>query len=144
VQYTATEILLVESAGGFDSWIGTFGTLADSTAGGDPDNDGMENVLEYVLNGNPAVSGPSTILPAVDVSGANFVFTFSRREESALDSTQAFEYSTDLVSWTPVMITTPTAAEVTLGTPAGGLQTVTVTIPKGTNTSLFGRLRTQK
>jgi autotransporter-associated beta strand protein len=144
VQYTATEILLVESASGFDSWIGTFGTLSDATAGGDPDNDGMENLLEYVLNGNPAVSGPSTILPAVDVSGANFVFTFSRREESALDSTQVFEYSTDLVSWTPVMITTPTATEVTLGTPAGGLQTVTVTIPKGTNTSLFGRLRTQK
>jgi fibronectin-binding autotransporter adhesin len=143
VQYTATEILIVESAGGFDSWIGSFGTLADSTAGGDPDNDGMENLLEYVLNGNPAVSGPSNIVPVVDVSGANFVFSYSRREESAVDSTQVFEYSTDLVSWTPVIIA-PSTGGVILGTPAAGVQTVTVTIPKGTNTSLYGRLRTQK
>lgn len=136
-----TQIALVKS--GYSSWIGGFPGLADTTEGGDPDSDGMKNVLEYVLNGNPGSSDPS-ILPTLDASGANFVFEFSRRTDSADDTTQVFEYSTELSTWTSVNITGTPGSEVTFGTPSGGVQTVTVTIPKGTETKLFGRLKVSK
>lgn len=139
-----TQIALVQTATGFSSWIDDFGlSLADQDPGDDPDNDGMANVLEYVLNGNPSASAPS-ILPALDASGSNFIFTFTRREESSDDTTQVFEYGSNLTGWTPVAITGTPGPEVTLGTPSGGspnLQSVTITIPKGSNTSLFGRLK---
>jgi len=76
-----------------------------------------------------------------DVAG-NCVFNFSRRAVSAQDTTQIFQYSTDLSHWTDVMITSPTDSMVTLGsTDSNGVQTVTVTIPQGTNTKIFGRIK---
>ena len=72
------------------------------------------------------------------------MFEFTRRVESADDTTQVFEHSTDLGVWTPVNITGTPGSGVTFGTPSGGLQTVTVTIAKGTETTLFGRLKVTK
>lgn len=136
-----TQIALVKS--GYSSWIGGFTGLSDTTEAGDPDFDGIKNLVEYVLNGNPGTSDPS-ILPTLDASGANFVFSFSRLTDSANDTTQVFEYSGDLSSWTSVSITGTPGPEVAFGTPSGGVQTVTVTIPKGTATKLFGRLKVTK
>jgi autotransporter-associated beta strand protein len=132
-------------AGGFANWIDNF-TVNDPSPGADPENDGIDNLMEYVLNGNPSLSDPA-ILPTLDASGANFVFQFTRRVESAADTTQVFEYGTDLTGWTPLSITPPIAAQVTLGLPAEGLQSVTVAIPKtlaAPGGRLFGRLTVVK
>lgn len=60
-------------------------------------------------------------------------------------TTQSFEYGSDLTGWTALNITAPTAAAVILGTPSGGEPNLqTVTVPKGANTKLFGRLRVVK
>ncbi|RYD20171.1 MAG: hypothetical protein EOP88_16130, partial [Verrucomicrobiaceae bacterium] len=40
----------------FDSWTGDHPGLADTTPGGDPDHDGLANLLEYVLGSDPATS----------------------------------------------------------------------------------------
>lgn len=142
-------------ASAYDTWMATFTSItlpADKLPGADPDKDQIENVLEFVLNGNPSVSGQS-ILPTLNASGANFVFNFTRRADSAGDATQVFEYSSDLVDWTtnaPVSIpTTPgTVGVVTVGSSTGvapnQTQAVTVTIPKGSNAKLFGRLKAVK
>lgn len=137
----------------FSTWIGTFNppltNPADREAGADPDQDGIENLLEFVLAGNPTQSNPA-IVPTLDALGANFVFSFTRRADSAGEVTQIFEYSTNLIDWTsnpPVMIpTTPgTSGVVTVGTSTGTapneVQAVTITIPKGSNAKLFGRLK---
>lgn len=140
---TGTLTLDIAPATGYTLWVAnpSFGlSIGDQDPAADPDNDGIENLVEYILDGDPSIPDPSK-LPTVDASGANFVFSFTRRVESAADTTQVFEYGSDLTGWTPLNITTPTAPEVTLGTPSAGLQTVTITIPKGTNTSLFGRLK---
>jgi autotransporter-associated beta strand protein len=107
--------------------------------------------LDYAHNGGTQIALVTatrkppipTILPTLDASGANFIFNFTRREESANDTTQVFQYGDDLSGWTSLSITAPTAPEVALGTPSGGLQTVTVTIPKspGPAAKLFGRLQ---
>lgn len=143
---TGSLSLDVAPATGYTLWVTDplFGlSVGDQEPAADPDNDGVENLVEYVLDGDPTASDPS-ILPDLDASGANFVFSFTRREESAADTEQVFEYGTNLTGWTPINITAPTAPQVSLGTPSGGLQTVTITIPKGTNTSLFGRLKAVK
>lgn len=142
-------------ASSYDTWMASFPSItapADMLAGADPDKDEIENVLEFVLNGNPSVSSQS-ILPTLDSFGANFVFNFTRRADSTDEVTQVFEYSTDLVDWTtnsPITIpTTPgTVGFATVGASTGTapnlVQAVTLTIPKGSNTKLFGRLKAVK
>jgi len=141
--------LTLTANAGFASWIATpaFGLApADQDPTDDPDNDGISNVMEYVLNGNPGTSS-TNILPAADNGDpTDLIFTFTRREESAADTTQIFQYGTDLSDWTDINITGTPGAEVTLGTPVDGLQLVTVKVPKSAATSrkLFGRLQVTK
>jgi autotransporter-associated beta strand protein len=137
----STGVLTLTVVPGYASWIGGF-SVSDAGTAADPDYDGTSNLLEYVLNGDPSASDPA-ILPTLDSSGANFMFHFTRREESATDTTQVFQYGSDLVGWTPINITPPVGSEVTLGTPSGGTQEVTVTIPKSVAVGgkLFGRLK---
>lgn len=135
--------LAVMVAGSFESWIASFSGLTDASVGGDPDRDGITNLLEYVLGGHPGTVDPS-ILPRLDASGSNFVFAFTRREQSINGSTQVFEYGSDLAGWTALKVTAPTHSSVILGQSSGGLQTVTITLPKTLAESsgrLFGRLR---
>jgi hypothetical protein len=139
----------------YDSWLTGFFALdtpTDKLPETDFDNDGYTNLEEFVLNGNPAVSGQA-IAPTLSASGLNFVFNFTRRADSVTEVTQIFEYSTNLVDWTtktPISIpTTPgTVGFVTVGANSGTapneLQAVTLTIPKGSDTKLFGRLKVVK
>ena len=144
----STGVLTYTVASAYTSWIDTpaFGLAAgDKDPLDDPDNDGMANALEYVINANPSASDPSK-LPTLSVTPTDFVFSFTRREESAADTTQVFQYGSNLAGWTPLNITAPTATEVALGTSSGGLQSVTVTIPKtlASGGKLFGRLQVTK
>lgn len=143
---TGTGALVVSNGPISDPFLGwidaSWPSLSDKTPAGDPDHDGISNLLEYVLkDGDPSVANP-VILPAVDASGADFVFTFLRRNASAADTTQTFEYGTDLSGWTSVAI--PGGAGVTVTDQGSGIDKVEVTIAKGSNTSLFGRLRVVK
>ena len=64
---------------------------------------------------------------------------------SAADTTQVFQHSSDLVSWTDVSLMPPTDPKVTLGAEDGaGIQPVTVTIPKAANSAMFGRLKVKQ
>ena len=140
LQLTVTSV-----ATGYSSWLALYPSLTDTTPGGDPDNDGVMNLLEYVLNGNPTAADTNR-LPSVAVTTDDYVFTFTRRSESATDTTQTFQYSVDLTnpsSWTDLGVTAPTAAQVVIGADTAGEQTVTVTLPKALAVGgrLFGRLQ---
>ena len=134
------------AAGGFASWIATpaFGTLSDTTPGGDPDNDGMKNLLEYLLNGNPGISD-SSILPTLVATGSNFVFNFSRLDSAKSDTVATFQYGSDLAGWTDVVVPTASgsvgAATVVVTENGTVPDTISISIPKGSNTTLFGRLK---
>lgn len=128
------------------AWINaTWPSLFDKTPAGDPDNDGIANLVEYVLQGGDPSVSTTNILPTLDASGANFVFTYYRRT-AATGTTQTFEYSTTLGagSWTPVAIPGGAGVVVTPDTPGAGIDEVKITVAKGANTKLFGRLQVVK
>lgn len=139
---TGVLTLTVASPSGYGSWIDDF-TVSDASEGADPDFDGMENLLEFVLNGNPSVSD-SSILPTLNASGESFVFTFTRRTDSVSEVVQSFEYGSNLSGWTSIAIAA--GAQVVIGESQGGVETVTITIPKSAAVDgrLFGRLKVTK
>lgn len=145
--------LSLTAASAFTSWITTpaFGLApADQDPTDDPDNDGLDNLLEFVLNGTPSSSDPA-ILPDLAVTATDFEFTFSRRDDSlSPETTQTFQYGTNLVTWTDIVVPaangTVGAATITVtdGSPA---DTVKISIPKteaGASGKLFGRLQVTK
>jgi len=135
----ATGQLGLQAADAFLGWINaTWPTLPDKSPTGDPDHDGIPNLLEYVLqNGDPSV-GSTAILPTSTTTATDFVFTFHRRAASTTDTTQTFEYSDNLTNWVPLAIPGGTGVVVTdIG---GGIDEVVITVPRGSNTKLFGRL----
>ncbi len=128
----------------FTSWAAGCG-LSDSTPNGDPDKDGLPNALEYVLGGNPSQPN-SGIAPTTSLVGNNIVFAFQRTDASeTADITLRVEASTDLFNWNEIYLVGAATAS-----PSGGVviqendsapDTVTVTIPKGTGSAKFVRLR---
>jgi hypothetical protein len=151
----AGKIQVGSAPSGFGTWIG--GTFADGATvpsdqqgpNDDPDNDGIDNLVEFVLNGDPTVAD-SGILPDFDVSGTNFVFTYTRRTDSvAPETVQTFRYGSDLVGWTDVSVPATSgsvgAATITItdgSSPA--TDNIEISIPKsedGGSGKLFGHLR---
>lgn len=62
----------------------------------DPDGDGLENLLEYALNGDPKQPNPE-LFPTISGSNGGAI-TFQRRTDS-LDLDYVVEVSTDLENW---------------------------------------------
>jgi hypothetical protein len=150
--------LTVTAPAGFAAWAATpaFGlAVADQDPTDDPDNDGMDNLLEFVLNGNPSISDPSN-LPDLVVTATDFEFTFQRRDDSVSpETTQTFQWGTTLATWPGSAVIPATsgsvgAATITVsaGTPDDGVtDTVKISIPKtqdGGSGKLFGRLQVTK
>jgi hypothetical protein len=133
------------SGAAFDSWIdATWPLLADKTPAGDPDHDGIPNLLEYVLqNGDPSLSS-TAILPTASASGNDLVFTFRRRHASTADAAQTFQYGSDLSGWTEVALTHGGMVSITPDTPAAGIDEVIVTLPKNGNPCQFVRLKVSR
>ena len=124
----------------YSTFLATYG-LGSSTADADPDGDGIPNLLEFVLGGDPTANDPSIQPTAsyatVDGSPA---LVFSFYAVTSLGSVGwSVEYSSDLATWTTAAagsggITIATAAS------GAGVNLVTVTVPT-TESRLMARLR---
>ena len=110
----------------------------------DPDADGIPNILEFVLAGDPLLPD-AAILPALSVTGGNVVFTFLRADASESSATLLAQYGTDLDTWTDVPIGAANSAagavNVTVAENSTAHDTITVVIPRGTAARLFVRLK---
>jgi len=92
------------------SWAATF-TASDASFTGSPatdpltdyDNDGLSNLLEYVLGGSP-IANQDTAVPTVSQDATYMIFTYNRSDISTAtgnDVTIKAEYAADLSgSWT--------------------------------------------
>jgi autotransporter-associated beta strand protein len=144
------QLVLTKSAGtGFDQWIATFNVDSLTAIDDDPDNDGLDNGVEFILKGgNPAVAG-GTELPVAIVSGGNLVFTFQRDDRargSSAGVTIMVEAGPDLSSWPSVFSVATDTAGSTFGVTISNdtdsnPDTVTVTIPTDGAPEFFARLK---
>ena len=140
---TAMTLTVPAAANPYAGWADSFSlTGADRAPSADPDNDGIENGVEFVIGSNPTTSTTSG-LPGATVTGGNLVFTFKRSDES--EGVDVFvEHGTTLAAW-PGQIAIPVGAysdaTVTVTNNDPGLDDVTVTIPVGTDPKKFARLR---
>ncbi len=116
------------SASGFSAFAGTITNAALRGPLDDADGDGVSNLIEYVLGGDPNISDPS-VRPEQTVNASDVTIDFSIREAAATDTTVNVEVSTDLVDWT-------TIAPI----PVTGSGPQSVTVPRGSATKLFLRV----
>ncbi|GAA5123885.1 autotransporter-associated beta strand repeat-containing protein [Luteolibacter yonseiensis] len=149
----ATGVLSVSvGAAGYGSWASGYGLGANSEQG-DPDNDGIRNLMEYVLGGIPSGAGAAntSVLPTQSLNATNLVLTFHRSDLSEGDVTVKAQWSNDMVNWTDFATIGATsslpAVQVTEDTPSASLDEVIVTIPRAgreANGKLFGRVKASK
>lgn len=133
---------------GYTSWAESNGLTAGVNDGmsADPDLDGLVNLLEYTLGGNPLSSSQSSA-PVAGPNGANLLLTFKRLDLSETDTTITIQYSTDLGTWTDfVTLGAESAGAVTIVENGAGLDDVTVAIPLSyaVNGKLFSRVKAAK
>jgi fibronectin-binding autotransporter adhesin len=135
---TSGVIKLVKiSGGGYSSWADSWSSpaLSDKTPGGDPDNDGISNLLEYVLGGDPRISD-TDILPSQKIEGGFLVLSYTRSDDSEADTQQTGQWSTDLANWTdiaPVLISENNADPDDME--------IRIPLSNAVNGKLFGRLK---
>ena len=105
----------------------------------DPDFDGVENILEFVLRTAP-LTPSTTALPAIQQDGGQWTFEYDRNDDSLPPATtQVVEYGASLTGWTPVSIPATSSGAVTI-TPGSPSDHVKVTLPNP-GTKLFVRLK---
>lgn len=129
--------LVSNTADAYTTWAAG---LTDSSPSGDPDGDGIQNILEFVLNSNGAVQSFGDLPVATRNGAGDFVFTFVQDADSTYLN-PVIEYTTTLDGeWV-----TFSGATVQTGTPSAGLNTVTATLPASLapDGKIFARLRVE-
>ncbi|BCU77857.1 hypothetical protein llg_25720 [Luteolibacter sp. LG18] len=134
------QLILTQVASAYNDWATS--NLLDGTNNGpsqDPDHDGISNLLEFVLGGNP-LSASSDVLPVQMLDNDYLWFMFSRNGISKTDSTLVVQWSTDMATWTDIAVGIESSGDgtVTVSDPY-----VTVKIPRthAVNGRLFARLK---
>lgn len=128
------------ATGNYLVWSGRGGYDLSSGPDDDEDADGIANLMEYILGGNPRLSSGGS-LPTATTQTGNLVFTFRRVRSSTADTTQTFQYGTSLTTWIDVPIVHGGMVSIAADTPVPGMDSVTVIIPGNTESWLFGRLK---
>jgi autotransporter-associated beta strand protein len=138
---TAKQIKLAALSTGFAGWIGTAG-VANPAAAADPDFDGIPNVIEYILGGDPSQSD-SSLAPKVSTVSDSLVFTFNRSDSSETsDITLVVEVGTTLATWPETITVGATSSPgVQIQENEASPDRITVTVPNGGAASKFARLR---
>jgi hypothetical protein len=139
---TNKQIKLTALSTGFDAWIGLY-TVSDPQPQGDPDHDGIANLMEYVLGGDPSLFSTG-ILPAADLTNDSLVFAFHRRISSAGDTTQIFQYGSNLTGWTDIPVIQGGVVSISSNIPAPGTDEVVITIPASGMPRMFGCLKASR
>lgn len=136
--FAETNLTIAAPASGFASWSAAtpWPQGADFSSSGDPDRDGLPNLLEYALNFDPLSADPSANHPSASTVGGHLAFTFTR-DPARNTLTYEVQASPDLSpgSWTTLARSAAGAATVDVNggtlsineTTEGGLRRVTIT-----------------
>ncbi len=127
----------------FNAWLDRHGlTGAGRDPAADDDGDGLPNLIEFAVNGDPATPS-ATRIPQGQLSAGNMVLRFERPDEAS-GVTLAFQASTDLRNWTDTFTIGPTTGEsssgVTIVQNDANPDTITLSLPLSTHPYRFIRL----
>ena len=130
-------------AAGYDLWKAV--NAPTGTPGNDYDGDGVTNGVEFVLGGTKDTNEVSQ-LPAISTSGTDMVFSFLRAQASIDGTTTvAIQVGTNLSAW-PDSYNVPGTAQANnpgvtvVKDTSAGFDTVTLTVPRGSDAVKFARL----
>jgi fibronectin-binding autotransporter adhesin len=147
---TALKLNSTSPGSPFTTWAG-LNNLAgnDALPETDVENDGLDNLLEFVLGGDPKANDSPSVRPLIVDSANAITLTFKRSDASELQPvTVKVQVSADLATWNP-------ADEITIGATGGSgpngatytvdetgdFDTVVVTIPKNGANTKFARVK---
>jgi autotransporter-associated beta strand protein len=140
---SSNNIALVSVSDPYLAWLAAYPAIAGANRApaADFDGDGLANGIEFVLGTNPTAA-TTTGLPAGNVAGSNFIFTFKRSDASKSYPVNV-ETGTSLLSW-PGRILIPTTEvagrPVTVIDNGAAPDDITVSIPMGTDARKFARI----
>lgn len=151
VQGNSLKLVPASAMTPFDSWATVNHGLTGNPAlpGADPDNDGLDNALEFVLGGNPNANDNAAVNPQGSGSGSSLTLGFRRSNASKLQPVAVkVQVSEDLITWN-------SANDIAIGATSGSgpngssyivsegadSDAVLVTIPKGNANRKFVRIQ---
>ncbi len=117
--------------GDYDGWIASFGLEgADAERDTDYEDDGMENLLEYALGGNPTNDDAAAVMPTLECTADTMEYVYRRRTDAVsrgLDygvvlNTNSLQFA---AAWTNV----GTSFETAIGAIDEKFESATNTIP---------------
>jgi hypothetical protein len=146
---TTTLQITVQSPG-YAEWLAAFPSISVSTPETDSDGDGMTNLMEYALGGNPTILDATAALPKVQPTPSGAQFTFRRSDASEIDTEMTFQYSHDLSAntpWTDVVIGATSSGpdsngvEITVEESGSDADFIRIALLAGSERRIFGRIR---
>lgn len=134
-----TLALVAKSSDPYIQYMSGFPGLLDQTDDGDPDNDGLPNLVEFVVQGNPSI-GSGDPRPRFLEAEMNAVFSYHRNTASVGGTSQWIEWSENLRDWHQIPIPYESQNDVNVG-PVGPnkSQFIQVLLPPTSSQYLFGR-----
>ncbi len=123
----------------YEIWAGT-NSISLAASDADTDGDGIENMLEYVLGGDPKISS-TEFLPKESIEGAELVLSYKRNDASEMDTIQIGQWSTDLQNWSDVDVIVELVQEN--GTAPDDIK-IRIPLSKTMDGKLYGRLHVSK
>lgn len=141
-----TLTLSVVATEGLASFRAEYGFAADgSDDAADADGDGLPNLLEFALGGDPTVAG-TIEAPTLTSDGTELIFVFERPDSAEAEIIYTVQSSADLSTWTDHVVGdvsgTSNGAIITIEENGDEADTVTVSIPIS-GARAFARLRVE-
>lgn len=134
----------IASGNAYNTWLEGYEGVTDTSIDGDPDGDGVSTLIEYVIGGSPVVVDNTAVFRSILSVGTTSVF-MSRRKTSTSDTSQHFQYCSDLETWVDVSINDAASAQVSISSIDSVLEDVEVTIDESEvqDNRLFWRLKVE-
>ncbi len=145
----------IEALSPYQSWSNSKNLSGlDANIDADPDGDGIANILEYILGGEPNSANPgsnsSSLLPISSTnSSGDMIFRFKRKRESIGNANLAFHWTVDLTFQAPNSLpigsssSSSNGVSVAISSFDATTDDIVITVPsnKAVNGKLFGKLR---